>query len=332
MKKIILLFVSVLMLACFTACNTASDGANRIRIACFPNITHSQALVGMALGSFEDAMGEECEVKWYSFNAGPSEIEAIFAGEVDIGYIGPLPAVNGYSKSGGDIKIIAGATGAGSLLVTRRDLVLGDISELDGKKIAVPQFGNTQDILLRDLLATVGLKDKNNGGTVEILASENPNIKLLLDRGDIDAAFVPEPWGTRLEEEIGANVLLDYNDIYDGGNYTTAVIAVNSKFLEKHPDKVEAFLREHVRLTNYINENKDESAILVTNQIEALTGSRLSEETVKKSFGRMIVTCDPYKDSIEKFTKSYEELGYMSVPTDFSSLIDTTILDKINAE
>lgn len=330
MKKFILPFILLSVLICLYACQNADDGS--IRIACFPNITHSQALVGMASGSFEAAMGEECKVKWLTFNAGPSEIEAMFAGEVDIGYIGPLPAINGYSKSGGEIKIIAGATGAGSLLVTRRELALGDISELDGKKIAVPQFGNTQDILLRDILDGVGLKDKNSGGTVEILASENPNIKLLLDRGDIDAAFVPEPWGTRLIEEVGANLLLDYDDIYDGGSYATAVIAVNAKFLEKYPDKVEAFLREHIRLTNYINENKDEAALAAVNQIEAMTGSRMSEETVKKSFGRMLVTVDPYKDCLNSFTMAYEKLGYMSVPTDFSSLIDTSILDKILAE
>ena len=175
MKRIALMLLLLVTLFCFTACR--KEYPNRVRIACFPNITHSQALVGRAQNSLDGIFGDDVEVEWLTFNAGPSEIEAFFAGEVDIGYIGPLPAINGYSKSAGDIRIIAGATGAGSLLVTRRDLVLDDIKQLDGKKVAVPQFCNTQDILLRDVLASVGLEDKNTGGTVEIIASENPNIK-----------------------------------------------------------------------------------------------------------------------------------------------------------
>ena len=331
MKRFIFLLVLFTGMLVLSSCTKEEDGITDVRIACFPNITHSQALVGMAQNSFQSALGEDCNVKWLTFNAGPSELIAMFAGEVDIGYIGPLPAINGFSKSAGDIRIIAGATGAGSLLVTRKGLILYDVSELSGKKVAVPQFGNTQDILLRDILSSAGLEDKNNGGTVEIIASENPDIKLLLDRGDIDAAFVPEPWGTRLEQEIGANVLLDHDAVY-GGEYTTAVVIVTKSFLEKHPDKVEAFLREHIRLTDYINENPDLASATVTDHIEMLTGNRFSEDIIKKSFSRMKLTHDLYKESLESFTYAYKALGYMSHPTDFSNLTDTTILDNILME
>ncbi|MBQ9922158.1 MAG: aliphatic sulfonate ABC transporter substrate-binding protein [Clostridia bacterium] len=331
MKRLILLFVLLTGVFMLSSCTKSDDGITDVRIACFPNITHSQALVGMAQNSFQTALGEDCNVKWLTFNAGPSELLAMFGGEVDIGYIGPLPAINGFSKSAGDVRIIAGATGAGSLLLTRKGLVLSDVSELGGKKIAVPQFGNTQDILLRDILASAGLEDKNSGGTVEIIASENPDIKLLLDRGDIDAAFVPEPWGTRLEQEIGANVLLDYNQIYDG-KYSSAVVIVTKSFLEKHPDKVEKFLREHIRLTDYINENPDLATVTIINQIEELTGNIFSEDIIKKSLTRMKPDCDPYKEALESFVGAYKALGYMSHPTDFSLLTDTTILDSILTE
>lgn len=60
----------------------------------------------------------------------------MFAGEVDIGYIGPIPAINGYIKSNGDVKIIAGATLNGALLVTRKGLVIDDIQELAGRTVS----------------------------------------------------------------------------------------------------------------------------------------------------------------------------------------------------
>ncbi|HBS60973.1 MAG TPA: sulfate ABC transporter substrate-binding protein, partial [Firmicutes bacterium] len=211
-----ILFLVIALVVVLAGCagkNTANE-PTKVRVAYFPNITHAQALIGRAEGQFQQALGEGTPIEWKTFNAGPAEIEALFAGEVDIGYIGPGPAINGYVKSKGDLQIIAGATDAGAILVSRKDLVIKNISELSGKRVAVPQFGNTQDLSLRHLLQENGLADTTKGGTVEIRQAENPDIKTLLKKGDIDAAIVPEPWGSRLISEVGANVVLDYNQVW----------------------------------------------------------------------------------------------------------------------
>lgn len=327
---IVLLLVTGLLFGC--ASNTSQSKNTKVRLAFFPNITHSQALVGKAGGQFQQGLGADNEIEWKAFNAGPAEIEALFAGEVDIGYIGPGPAITGYAKSKGDLQIIAGVTDAGAILVTRKDLVLHNVSELSGKKIAVPQFGNTQDLSLRNILQTNGLSDTTKGGTVEIRQVENPDIKTLLDRGEIDAALVPEPWGSRLVQEVKANVLLDYNQVWRQGKYTTAVVVATTKFVKEHPDLVEKFLRTHVELTDYINKNPEQAREVVNAQIKELTNKPLSSDILAASFGRQTVTNDPEKDSVIDFVQLSLDAGFIKQKPDLKDLFNLAPLNKILKE
>ena len=86
-----------------------------VRAGYFPNITHPQALVGKAQGAFERSLGPGYRIEWKQFNAGPSVIEAIFAGALDLSYIGPSPALNGYIQSHGEaLRVVAGACSGGA--------------------------------------------------------------------------------------------------------------------------------------------------------------------------------------------------------------------------
>ncbi|AIF50686.1 aliphatic sulfonate ABC transporter substrate-binding protein [Pelosinus sp. UFO1] len=318
-----------------SGCSSSTTMENKnikVRIAHFPNITHSQALVGRANGQFQKALGEANQIEWKTFNAGPAEIEALFAGEVDIGYIGPGPAINGYTKSKGDLQIIAGATDAGAILVTRKDLVLKNVGELSGKRIAVPQFGNTQDLSLRHILQENGLTDTTKGGTVEVRQADNPDIKTLLDKGEIDAALVPEPWGARLISEVKANVLLDHKQVWRDGNYTTAVVVARTKFIQDHPDVIEKFLRTHVELTDYINKNPEPAKETVNAQIKEFTGKPLAKEILDDAFKRLTVTNDPEKDSVIDFVKLSVDAGFIKTAPDLKNLFNFTILNKVLKE
>lgn len=65
-------------------------------------------------------MERKCKVSWTSFNAGPAEVEAVFAGEIDLGYIGPVPALSANAKSNGEVKIISNVTNAGAVLLKEK--------------------------------------------------------------------------------------------------------------------------------------------------------------------------------------------------------------------
>ena len=130
---------------------SVSFGQNAvIRVGAFPNITHPQAMIGKANGWFDRAMGQQTKIDWKTFNAGPSAIEALFAGAIDMTYAGPNPAINGYVRSNGEaLRIVAGATSGGAALVVRNDSGIQTAQDFHGKRIASPQMGNTQDVALR---------------------------------------------------------------------------------------------------------------------------------------------------------------------------------------
>ena len=329
MKKIFK-FIPIIIISLLTISCSKSDQADntKVRIGFFPNITHSQALIGKVGGQFQKSLGNN-EIEWKMFNAGPSEMEAMLAGELDIAYIGPGPAINGYVKSKGDVKIIAGATNAGAILISRKDLKLSNLQELAGKKIAVPQFGNTQDLTLRYLLNQNGLKDTTKGGNVEIRQVENPDVKVLLEKGEIDAALVPEPWGSTLVKEIDANVVLDYNQLWRNGNYSTAVVIARKDFIEKHPDIVEKFLTTHVELTEETLKNTDQTKQIVNDEINNLTKKSLSKDVLDVAFDRMTVTYDPEKESVIDFVDLSVETGILKEKPDTNGLFDLSILNKV---
>ena len=226
-------------------CGSGKGEGTQLRMACFPNVTHAQALVMKNQNILEKKFGDDCEVTWNTFTAGSSEVEAIFAGEIDIGYIGPVPAVNGNVKSEGDVTVIANAADAGAVLVKGSASDIESVSDLAGKTVAIPQIGNTQHLCLLNLLSENQLAPVSAGGTVEVVAVENANLQNMFDQGTVDAALVPEPWGTILTASDNVDLLLDYQDIYLNGDYPVAVVVVRNEYMEEHPEVEEECLKAH---------------------------------------------------------------------------------------
>ncbi len=288
------------------------DGKTAVRIAYFPNITHSQALVMKAQGTLEKKWADTCNVSWTSFNAGPAETEAIFAGEIDLGYIGPVPALSANSKSRGEVKIISNSTDYGAVLLVRKDANIHSIPDLSGKNIAVPQLGNTQHLCLLALLSENGLKTVDKGGDVTVSASANADILNLIDNGSVDAALVPEPWGTTIEKNGSVEVLLDFDKIMPDGNYPTAVVVVNEDFMKKHPELVKEFLEAHEDITVYINEHKDDAIKTVNAEIKAATGKALEDDVIESAFTRMDITTKLNREAIMLFGQTSKDEGFIT--------------------
>lgn len=338
LKNIGIYLIAIIAAVSFIGCSSdkgrdKNSGENtKVRVGFFPNITHSQALVGKNQGQFQKSLGDKYPIEWKQFNAGPAEIEALLAGELDMGYIGPGPAINGYTKSKGEIQIIGGASDAGAVLVARKDADIKEVKDLQGKKVAIPQFGNTQDLSLRALLKENGLKDKTKGGTVEIVQAENPDIKTLLDQSRIDAALVPEPWGSRLEKEVGAKLVLDYNKVWREGQYSTAVIVARKDFIKKHPEVVEKFLKAHIDITDYINKDNEGAKSAINDELGKLTKKPLPNEVLDSSFKRVVVTNNPEKKSIEEMVDLSVDVGFLREKPDLKNLFSLDILNKVLKE
>jgi len=304
--------------------STKQTELTQINLACFPNITHAQALLLKGQGTLEQTFGG-LKVNWITFNAGPSEIEAMFAGEVDIGYIGPVPAVNGYIQSDGDLFIIAGASDGGSVLVARSDSDIRSAGDLDGKTVAIPQFGNTQHLSLLALLTANGLKPSAHGGTVNVVQSSNADVANLMDRRNIDAALVPEPWGSILELNRGGRVVLDYDEVDPNGIPSTAIVIVRKDFLDAHPDAVARFMEAHKEATAYINDNMEIAMDIINAQIAEITQRPIDQDVLESAFRRLQISYEIHVSSIMDFAKIGVDENFIAKLPDSNLTKDTFI-------
>lgn len=310
LKKTGILFIMLMALAVMSGCGKSDEKATTVNMGYFNNITHAQALLMKAEGKLESSFGEDITVKWNAFNAGPAEVEALFSGAIDIGYIGPVPAINANVKSNGDVVILSSATKGGAVLVGRKGSGIKDVKDLSGKVVAIPQIGNTQHLSLLQLLSDNGLKPASEGGDVTVSAVENADVANMMERGDIDAALVPEPWGATLLGQ-GAELLMDYDDIYMQGQYDVAVVVVRKEFMEANPELVEKFLKEHEEATKKVNE--DTSTLKTINEeLDRATGKSLSDTIISEAFGRIGVSTELNRESVMGFANISKEQGLIS--------------------
>jgi NitT/TauT family transport system substrate-binding protein len=323
--------VAVLAISCIA---WAQDNSNTIRVGAFPNITHAQAMVGKANGWFEKAMGPQVKVQWTSFNAGPAAIEALFAGAIDMTYVGPNPAIHGYVRSNGEaLRVVAGAASGGASLIVRNDSGISKAEDFHGKRVATPQFGNTQDVALRNWLNTHGLKTNDKGGDVQIVPMANPDQLTLFLRKDLDAAWAPEPWATRLIHEGNGHLLVDERTLWPNGQFVIGLLVVNNKFLKAHPELVKNWIRANVDLTEWINAHPAEAKKILNQQILTETGKALAPVILDEAFSRLQVTYDPLHSALNTAAQQAFADGFLGrqMP-DLSRLYDLTLLNQVLAE
>jgi NitT/TauT family transport system substrate-binding protein len=312
----------------------AQGNVTTIRVGAFPNITHSQAMVGKANGFFEKALGPGVKIEWKTFNAGPAAVEALFAGAIDMTYVGPNPAIQGYVRSNGEaLRIVAGATSGGAALVVRNDSGIQKPEDFHGKKVASPQQGNTQDVALRAWLLAHGLKSIDKGGDVQVLPMANPDQLTLFLKKELDAAWAPEPWATRLIREGNGRLFLDERELWPQGQFITCHLVATTKFLHDNPELVKKWIRAHVDLTDWINGHLPEAKKALNQQIQAETGKALPPAELDEAFARLQVTYDPLRPTLLTAAKSAFDAGFLGrqMP-DLSRLYDLTLLNQVLAE
>jgi NitT/TauT family transport system substrate-binding protein len=306
-----------------------------IRVGYFPNITHAQALVGRANGAFEQALGPGVQLQWIAFNAGPAAIEAMFAEAIDMTYVGPNPTVAGYVRSRGEaVRVIAGAASGGAALVIRQGSGIQKAADFHGKKVATPQLGNTQDVALRAWLRANGLKPREKGGDVQVIPTANPDQVTLFLRGQIDAAWAPEPWAARLVHEAGGQIMLDERDLWPNKQFVATNLIVRPKFLKEHSDLVKKFLQAHIEITQWITKNPTQAKQIMNQQLAKEPGSKpLAAQVMDEAFARMQVTVDPIRSSLEKSTQEAFDEGFLGKQQpDLSGLYDLTLLNEVLRE
>ena len=331
MRVITVAVIGMVLLASCGGGEEADGNSVALRLGFFPNVTHAPALVGMEEGLLAEALGSEVELEPHAFNAGPEVVEAIFNGALDASYIGPNPAINAFAQSDGQaIRIVAGTTSGGAALVVREDITAPE--QLAGTVLATPQLGNTQDVALRAWLVEQGYEtDLEGGGDVSITPQANADALNAFAAGEIDGAWVPEPWATRMVEEGGGHVLVNEADLWPDGQFVTTHLIVATEFLEAHPDVVKRLIEGHVAAIDFTNDDPEAAQADVIAAIEELSGSELSPEIVAQAWENLEFTVDPIATSLATSAQHATDLGLLD-PVDLDGIYDLTLLNEVLAE
>jgi NitT/TauT family transport system substrate-binding protein len=257
------------------------------------------------------------KIEWYVYNAGPSAIEAILAGSIDLTYVGPNPALNAYSKSEGEeIRIIAGAAAGGAALVVQPDSGLKQPADFRGKTIATPQLGNTQDIACRAWLANGGLKITQTGGEAFIVPTPNPDQFSLFQQRKLDAVWTVEPWVSRLEREAGGKVLIEQS------NESITVLVSSTKFVKNKRELAAKFVQAHRELTEWVLAHPEEAKRMVQEELAIETQAKVSSELIAKAWKRITLRPEVSIEEFQQFVKNAQRAGFMRTPPDLSRLIE----------
>jgi len=306
--------IAVVGIIAFVGMSQSSSDAseNKIRVAFFPSIIHAVPIVGMENQTFADNLDDDLAIQVKIFDSGPQVIESIFSNSVDIAYVGPGPVINGFLKSDGkDLKILAGAANGGASFVIQKNSGLEMIENYSGKRVAAPQISNTQDVSLRHYLAENGLKSAEKGGDVFVLNISNPDIYTLFAKGDIDGAWVPEPWATMLVEDLNGTRLYDESEFWPENQFSSVLLIGRSDYIEKNPEIIKKWINANEKTVQWINDNPDESKKLYNEFMKSYMGKTLPENIVEKSFSNIIITSEPLENSVYTFAERADSLGYL---------------------
>lgn len=318
--KNILAFLSAIVIC---AQSVSADEKTVIRFGHFPNITHAQGVIAHALtrqgkGWLEQRLGPSVEIQWFTYNAGPSAMEAMFAGSLDVTYVGQGPALNAHFKSNGEeVRIISGAANGGAALVLKADSPIKTPEDFRGKKIATPQLGNTQDISCRAWLKAQGFNVTQTGGDVIVIPTANPDQLALFQTGGVDAVWTVEPWVTRLERDGNGKVFLEDTQVL------TTWLASSVKFLKEHHDLAKKIAQANAELTQWIQANPDEAQKTLITELKAETKSDFAPEAVAQAWKRIKFTNEVSRDLIKKAVQEGKDAGFLKGATDTSSLVET---------
>jgi NitT/TauT family transport system substrate-binding protein len=305
-----------------TSSATADSGGSpvTVRLGFLTNITHASALVALKNGYFTKDLGSAGTVKPTAFASGTQETTALLAGQLDVAYVGPNPAINAWQKSNGTaIKVISGAADGGASLVVKKGVT--GAGELKGKTLATPSLGNTQDVALRYYLKQNGITTNATGGGDAFVKPTTPNSAAVLEfkSGQIAGGSEPAPYDVEMVQE-GGTVLLNETGV-------TTIMVVTQSFLSAHPAVVADLLKAQIQANDYIKSDPTTAQTDANAELGSFTGKPLKASVVAAAWKEITFTNDPDESSLTTDASQAVSLGLLK-PVNLKGIFDLDPLNK----
>jgi len=332
MKKAILLvtflFTFALLLSGCGAggASKTTAGKEKIVIGYFPNINHVPAMVAKDKGFYQQQLGDGTTIEYKTFAEGGSFMTALKTGEIDAGLVGPAPAMNNYT-TGADVKIIAGASTGGTVVLARKGVSIDSVEDFAGKTFITPGVGCTHDVQYETYLEEAGITSERIGGTMKHLTGQPAQYAAMLKSGKIDIAVAPEPWAAVIEKQTGAKVVIGWDEVAYGETLPASVMVTSGKMIKENPETVQKIIDAHKQAVKFINENPEEAQQITIKDIKETTKQELEKDVVKLAWERLGFTYEVDEKTIQEFSDSSYALKFLKDKPDFKTLIDKTFIN-----
>lgn len=332
-KGLLFALISILLVGVLAACgtgesNTSGSGSTQqeVVIGYFPNIDHVPAMISKEKGYFEEALGENVKVTYKTFPDGAAFMTALKTGDIHAGLVGPGPVMNNYAN-GADVKIVAGASSGGTVVVASAKSGIQSVDDLPGKTFITPGVGCTHDVQMETFLKDLGITSARIGGTLKHVTGNPAQYGAMFESGKVDFAAVPEPWASYLVKD-GAKIIVDTDEISYGTTLPNTVLVTSGKLIEENKELVANIVKAHEKGVNFINENREEARDIAIKAIKDITDQEIEPEIVDSAWERVTYTTEVNADVVQEFANSSYELKFLKEKPEFSDLIDTQFLTK----
>lgn len=306
---IVVIGAFIIALAASAGCSPSRPGPVRLRLGYFPNLTHATAILGVADGTFQRALGTKVTLRTSVFTSGPPALTAIVSGAVDAAFVGATPAVNAFQKTRGAVRIISGATSGGAELVVRPGI--RTVADLRGKTLSDPALGGAPDVQLRYWLKQHGLRTGLQGqGDVHLTPEDNAQTAIAYASGAIDGAWLPQPYAAMLVSR-GAQVLVNERSLWPGGRFDTTNLIVTKSFLKAHPGVVVDLLRGLIRETDQAGADSAAARQRANAAIARINGTALKPADLAAAWSDMTFTVDPLLSTVKEYARRGAEVGVL---------------------
>ncbi|QGQ95611.1 ABC transporter substrate-binding protein [Paenibacillus psychroresistens] len=339
MKKLLgLISIVLIFTLVISACGSKKDSAGdniTVKIGILKNVTHAPGFVALQNGYFQDAFGKNAKIEVTAFDNGSDFSTAMATNQIDLGFVGPGPAINQYLKSK-NFRVISGSNNGGAVLIARKDAGISSVKDLVGKTVAIPTKGSTNEISLRLLLQQEGLKVSTDTSGVQIITRAPADTLVAIRQKEVDATLIPEPWGTQMVQEGIGQVLVDWDKIPpNDGNYPLTILLASDDFLKDHRDLAKKAIQANLDGIKFIKENPDKAYDLVSAELKELTGKGMDVKLIKAALDHLNLTDEVSLDVIKTMAKVSFDAGYIKGikedELDLSKFIDSSLLDEVKA-
>lgn len=325
---VVLLLLAGVLAGCSSEKSSGSDdGKKKVVIGFFPNIDHVPAMIAKEKGLFEKVLGEDVTIEYKTFPDGGAFMTALKTGDISAGLVGPGPVMNHFAN-GADVKIIAGGSSGGTVVVASKKSGIQTVDDLAGKTFITPGVGCTHDVQFETFAKDYGLKSTRIGGTMKHTTGNPAQYAGLFQSGKVDFASVPEPWASLLVKGVGAKVIVDSDKISFGTTLPNSVLATSGKLIKEDSALVKKIVDAHKEAIQFINENPEEAKEIAIKTIKDITKQELEKDIVDRSWERIHYTSEVNADVIQQFADSSYDLKFLKDQPKFAELIDKQFLEN----